>query len=70
MSKTGNNFGKRNGQNIMLGSLERTPIHEDDDEQHVEVEDFRRRRGNRGVIPGSKIAGNMSDIEEAARQQK
>jgi len=32
MSKTAFNFGKRNGQNILLGNLDNTPIHEDDDE--------------------------------------
>ena len=73
MSKTGQNFGNRRGGpggNFTLGNLDGGgTIAEDDEEQHIEAEDFnRKRRIRKGGAPGR--GGNMSDIEEAARQQK
>lgn len=69
MSKTGTNFNRKAGGNFMLGNLDGAAIAEDDEEQHIEIEDVNRRK--RGVLRGqASRAGNMSDIEEAARQQK
>lgn len=53
----------------MLGNLDGGAIAEDDEEQHIDIEDINRRR--RGAVRGvPQRGGNMSDIEEAARQQK
>lgn len=69
MSKTGTNFSRKTGGNVMLGNLEGGAIAEDDEEQHIEAEEVNKKRKVpvRGV---PQRGGNMSDIEEAARQQK
>ena len=69
MSKTGTNFGRKNGGNFMLGNLDGEAIAEDEEEQHIEVEEINRKR-KVPVRGAPQRGGNMSDIEEAARQQK
>jgi hypothetical protein len=44
LSKTGNNFNRKNGGNLILGNLEGDTIAEDEQEHHIEIDDFNRRR--------------------------
>jgi hypothetical protein len=72
MSKTGTNFTRKRiaGGNFTLGNLDGGgTIAEDEEEEIVEVEDINRKRKN--VVRGaSNRAGNLSDVEDIARQQK
>jgi hypothetical protein len=72
MSKTGTNFTRKRiaGGNFKLGNLDGGgTIAEDEEEEIVEVEDINRKRKN--VVRGAyNRAGNLSDVEDIARQQK